>query len=53
VLPEELRVRGQDVGGEEEEEADLEAQFSDDEAVRLQRYMFLRLSHRTGTATCG
>ncbi|KAI3431398.1 hypothetical protein D9Q98_004451 [Chlorella vulgaris] len=37
VLPEELRVRGQDVGGEEEEEADLEAQFSDDEAEAAHR----------------
>jgi hypothetical protein len=33
VLPEQLRVRGYDAGLEEEEEADLEAQFSDDEAV--------------------
>ena len=33
VLPEALRVRGYDAGLEEEE-ADLEAQFSDDEAVR-------------------
>jgi hypothetical protein len=32
VLPEQLRVRGYDAGLEEEE-ADVEAQFSDDEAV--------------------
>lgn len=34
VLPEALRVRGYDAAAEEEEEADLEARFSDDEAVR-------------------
>ena len=33
MLPEQLRVRGYDAGLEEEE-ADVEAQFSDDEAVR-------------------
>ena len=33
VLPEALRVRGYDVGPDEEE--DVEAQFSDDEAVRV------------------
>lgn len=35
MLPEALRVRGYDAGEEEAEEeaADLEAQFSDDEAV--------------------
>lgn len=32
VLPEELRVKGYDAGLEEED-ADVEAQFSDDEAV--------------------